>query len=298
MSDLRRRAGSFVPSSITLSGGAIAPPSSFAYPLASVQTVLTARLPPPAQAAVTTATPRVWGRFGDLHTHNGVRASYLEPEPRRDSVTTRVWVFAMDALCVGLILIVMSPLYVWVRLNTNRLPGLAALSLGVACCAFFIWGLAGRLLGLEDTLEDFVRRTMLARAEFDPQCKLRSVRRTPSYDSSDGQTPGAQRHLVSNRQRPSASYGETLWRGIDDMHRFLPLAARALGRGQGDRAMRRNPKVNPTVLRRLIAAQRKRQLFQRPSDRTGRHGRQRVLDTGHAESPPPDGVDPSSTLRK
>ena len=94
------------------------------------------------RAAVTTATPKWAGQLGDLHTSNGVRAIYRESEPRRDWVMTRIWVFAMDALCVGLILIVISSLYMWAQLRKKRIPGLIALGLGASCCAFFIWGLS------------------------------------------------------------------------------------------------------------------------------------------------------------
>ena len=94
------------------------------------------------QAVVTTATPQIWGQFGDLHTSNGVRRIYRESEPRRDWAMTRIWVFAMDALCVGVILIVISSLYMWAQLKRKRIPGLIALLCGACCCAFFVWGLS------------------------------------------------------------------------------------------------------------------------------------------------------------
>lgn len=94
------------------------------------------------QAVITTAVPRVWGRFGDLHTHNGVRGIYRESEPARDWPMTSIWVFLMDALCIGVILIVVSSLYMWLQLAKKRIPGFVALALGVVCCAFFIWGLS------------------------------------------------------------------------------------------------------------------------------------------------------------
>lgn len=93
-------------------------------------------------AVITTATPGIWGQMGDLHTNNGVRAMYRESEPRKDWVMTRIWVFAMDALCVGVIFIVISSLYMWAQLKKKRISGLIALALGASSCAYFIWGLS------------------------------------------------------------------------------------------------------------------------------------------------------------
>ncbi len=93
-------------------------------------------------AIITTAKPNTWGRLADLHTTNGVRAIWRESEPRKDWAMTRIWVFAMEALCVGVICLVVSSLYMWTQLKRKRIPGLIALTLGCACCAFFIWGLS------------------------------------------------------------------------------------------------------------------------------------------------------------
>jgi hypothetical protein len=94
------------------------------------------------QAVVTTATPTFWGQLADLHTTNGVRAIWREPEPETDWVMTRLWVFAMDATCVGVIFLVISSMYMWLQLKKKRAPGLLAFALGCLACAFFIWGLS------------------------------------------------------------------------------------------------------------------------------------------------------------
>jgi hypothetical protein len=94
------------------------------------------------QAVVTTATPVLAGRLADLHTTNGVRSIWREREPSVDWGMTRLWVLAMDALCVAVLCIVLSSLYMWVQLEKKRIPGAIALLLGCAVCAFFIWGLA------------------------------------------------------------------------------------------------------------------------------------------------------------
>ena len=46
-----------------------------------------------------------------LHTFSGIRGIWRESDSQRDWLPTRIWSFSMDALCVGLILIVVSSLY-------------------------------------------------------------------------------------------------------------------------------------------------------------------------------------------
>jgi hypothetical protein len=94
------------------------------------------------QAVVRTVTPQLAGRLGDLHTTNGVRAIWRESPATVDWAMTRVWVFAMDALGIAMILMVISSLYMWIQLDKKRIPGAIALLLGCAVCALFIWGLA------------------------------------------------------------------------------------------------------------------------------------------------------------
>jgi hypothetical protein len=47
----------------------------------------------------------------------------------------------MDALAIGLILMVLSSLYMWYRLRPKRALGIVALSLGGLTCGAFVFGL-------------------------------------------------------------------------------------------------------------------------------------------------------------
>ena len=84
-----------------------------------------------------------FGVMDALHHFTGV--SMTDPERERDWLLTRIWSAAMDAVAVGLIVLVASGLYLWYRLRRKRRLGLIALGLGLASCAFFLLGL-GRLL--------------------------------------------------------------------------------------------------------------------------------------------------------
>jgi hypothetical protein len=76
--------------------------------------------------------------FRIFHTFSGSR--YNQPASR-EWVVTSVWVFAMDALAAGLIVMVLGSYYMWWRLKKRKAPGMAALCLGVASCAVFVAGL-------------------------------------------------------------------------------------------------------------------------------------------------------------
>lgn len=84
-----------------------------------------------------------WGVFQALHTFSGV--SMTDPARERDWVLTRVWSFAMDAVALGLIVLVLSGIYLWYRLPKKRIGGLVSLGLGITTCGFFLFGFA-RLL--------------------------------------------------------------------------------------------------------------------------------------------------------
>ena len=91
-----------------------------------------------AHARVTEIRLNAWGVLDALHKFTGVRMD--QPDRRREWILTRIWSFAMDALAVGLVILVCSGLYLWYRLPAKRATGLAALVVGVACCAFFLYG--------------------------------------------------------------------------------------------------------------------------------------------------------------
>ena len=96
-----------------------------------------------ARARVTEIRLNAWGVLDALHKFTGVRMD--EPAPARDWVMTRVWSLTMDALAIGLVVLVFSGLYLWYRRPAKRWPGLVALVAGVASCAFFLYGLGALL---------------------------------------------------------------------------------------------------------------------------------------------------------
>ncbi|MBW3630151.1 MAG: PepSY-associated TM helix domain-containing protein [Gemmatimonadetes bacterium] len=81
----------------------------------------------------------VWGIMSALHHFTGVKIG--EPEKRRDWWLTTVWIVAMDAIALGLIVLVASGLYLWYHLQHKRTLGLVALTAGTLCWGFFLFGL-------------------------------------------------------------------------------------------------------------------------------------------------------------
>ena len=91
-------------------------------------------------ARVKTIVTDGWGIVHMLHQFNGVRMD--APEERRDWIVTHLWSLSMDALCLGLIFLILSSVYMWYQLEQKRRPGLLALGVGIICCGFFIFGLS------------------------------------------------------------------------------------------------------------------------------------------------------------
>ena len=80
-----------------------------------------------------------WGVVRLLHTFTGVRMN--DSNNRRDWILTSVWAFAMDAVAAGLILMVLSSLYMWLELPEKRRVGAIILSLGCLGAGLFCIGL-------------------------------------------------------------------------------------------------------------------------------------------------------------
>ena len=76
--------------------------------------------------------------FQIFHTFSGSR--FNQPASERDWIVTGVWVFAMDALAAGLIVMVLGSYYMWWRLKKRKSLGLAALAAGFAICGIFVAG--------------------------------------------------------------------------------------------------------------------------------------------------------------
>lgn len=95
---------------------------------------------PTRRAKVEQTTVNAWGVMRILHTFTGARAGDKRNE--RDWILTTVWVLSMDAVSAGLILMVLTGLYMWWGLTEKRNGGIIALVLGTAVCSVFVFGLS------------------------------------------------------------------------------------------------------------------------------------------------------------
>ena len=80
-----------------------------------------------------------WGVMHLLHTFTGVRAG--DDRNGRDWLVTTVWALSMDAVAVGLIVMVFSSYIMWYRLKGKRLGGIVALLIGCVSCGALVFGL-------------------------------------------------------------------------------------------------------------------------------------------------------------
>jgi hypothetical protein len=79
-----------------------------------------------------------WGIMHVLHTFTGVRVG--DTRNQRDWLPTTLWALSMDAVALGLIVMVASGLYMWWGLKPKRKLGVAALGLGIVSCAWLLFG--------------------------------------------------------------------------------------------------------------------------------------------------------------
>lgn len=94
---------------------------------------------PQNRASIQSTDYNLWGVARVLHTFTGVRMG--DPRNRRDWSLTTVWALSMDGLAAGLILMVLSSVYMWWDLKQGRWLGLLALGLGFLSCVYFVVGL-------------------------------------------------------------------------------------------------------------------------------------------------------------
>jgi hypothetical protein len=94
---------------------------------------------PAGRVAVEQTDINGWGLIRVLHAFTGVRTG--DTRNYRDWLLTTVWALSMDAVALGMCLMVLSGIYLWIGLPGKRTPGLAALLAGVAACGMFVLGL-------------------------------------------------------------------------------------------------------------------------------------------------------------
>ena len=80
-----------------------------------------------------------WGSMRVLHTFTGVHAN--DTRNQRDWTLTTVWVLAMDAVSVGIVVMVLGGLYMWFLQPAKRMGGVVALLLGTPICGVLVLGL-------------------------------------------------------------------------------------------------------------------------------------------------------------
>ena len=88
------------------------------------------------RATVQSTQLNAWGVMHVLHTFTGAPAT--DARNRRDWALTTVWALSMDAVAVGLIVMVLGSYVMWFRLRAKRLGGVVALALGFLSCGAFI----------------------------------------------------------------------------------------------------------------------------------------------------------------
>jgi hypothetical protein len=91
------------------------------------------------QAAVQRTDVNAWGVTRILHTFTGVRSG--DSRNQRDWILTSVWAWSMDAVAVGLLIMVFGSYYMWWRLPQKRAWGPVALMSGWMACLLFVAGL-------------------------------------------------------------------------------------------------------------------------------------------------------------
>jgi hypothetical protein len=95
--------------------------------------------PSEGHAHVVSNQYNVWGVVHVLHTFTGV--SVTNAKQRRGWMVTTVWALAMDAVALGLIVMVFSSYYMWWVLPRKRAPGSIALVAGCLSCFLFVFAL-------------------------------------------------------------------------------------------------------------------------------------------------------------
>jgi hypothetical protein len=92
-----------------------------------------------SRATVKQTNVNAWGVMSALHHFTGVRVDDRARRP--DWALTWLWSVSMDALAIGLVVLVVSGICLWYRLRAKRIPGLIAIGLGTIACAWFLFGL-------------------------------------------------------------------------------------------------------------------------------------------------------------
>ena len=91
-----------------------------------------------SRARLETTHVNSWGVVRAMHEFIGVRLAGAGT--RRNWPITSIWALSMDAISLGLIVMVVGGYYLWWGLARKRAWGVVALALGVLCCVAFVFG--------------------------------------------------------------------------------------------------------------------------------------------------------------
>jgi hypothetical protein len=91
------------------------------------------------RATIRQADVNLWGIMKTLHAFTGNIAD--DSRNHRDWTLTYVWAYAMDGIAAGLIFMVLSSIYMWLKFPDKRRLGIIVLSLGCVSCSLFCIGL-------------------------------------------------------------------------------------------------------------------------------------------------------------
>ena len=80
-----------------------------------------------------------WGIMRVLHTFTGARIN--DTKNQRDWILTTVWALSMDAVALGMVILVIGGVYLWFGLKGKRILGLVALVSGIVACGWLVIGL-------------------------------------------------------------------------------------------------------------------------------------------------------------
>ena len=78
-----------------------------------------------------------WGVLHMLHSFTGVRMENLEKQ--RDWIWTHIWSICIDAVAAGLVLLVISGLWMWCRTKAKKPIEFVSLITGTVICGFFLF---------------------------------------------------------------------------------------------------------------------------------------------------------------
>jgi hypothetical protein len=95
--------------------------------------------PEQSRAIVEQTDINTWGILRVLHTFTGKRVG--DERNDRDWFLSTLWVISMDAVSIGIVIMVFGGLYMWYGLPAKRNLGAAALVLGSVACAMLVFGL-------------------------------------------------------------------------------------------------------------------------------------------------------------